>query len=56
MFTMTDSPSNGDRTSRDSSAASEPKVTVVDVDPVTLFAIVAALLVLPVFLAGFLFQ
>ncbi|WP_170189685.1 hypothetical protein [Geitlerinema sp. P-1104] len=53
---MTDSPSNGDRASRDSSAASEPKVTVVDVDPVTLFVIVTALLVLPVFLAGFFFQ
>lgn len=36
--------------------APSSKTPVVDVDPVTFFAIVAALLIIPVFLAGFLFQ
>lgn len=34
----------------------ESKTPVIDVDPFTFFVIVAALLVVPVFLAGFLFQ
>lgn len=53
---MTDPRSQRDRSTRDASESPETKVPVVDVDPVTLFAIVAALLVVPVFLAGFLFQ
>lgn len=54
---MTDDPrSQGDRPTREASESPQAKVNVVEVDPVTLFAIVAALLVVPVFLAGFFFQ
>lgn len=53
---MTDPRSQSDRPARDPSESPQSKAPVVDIDPLTLFAIVAALLVVPVFLAGFFFQ